>query len=138
MTRSRSIAVSTCRYRRRSWSQPQESYVRCHEGGDADERQAGWRAVVCPHPDEEGHVRGHRHVSRQWLAKIFGGFIASMNDLCTRYYSKTTWQPSKQEVISQLEVCMTDALYNSTTTRTNTILTESSSLGLLVFSNSYV
>lgn len=39
-----------------------------------------------------------------------GGFVASMNDLCTRYYSKTTWQPSKQELISQLEVCMTDAL----------------------------
>ena len=39
-----------------------------------------------------------------------GGFVASMNDLCTRYFSKTTWQPSKQELISQLEVCMTDAL----------------------------
>ena len=45
-----------------------------------------------------------------------GGFVASMNDLCTRYFSKTTWQPSKQELISQLEVCMTDALkqYHST------------------------
>jgi len=42
--------------------------------------------------------------------KSVGGFVASMNDLCTRYFSRTTWQPNKQELISQLDVCMTDAL----------------------------
>ena len=43
-------------------------------------------------------------------ARSVGGFVASMNDLCTRYYSKTTWQASKQELISQLEVCTDEAL----------------------------
>ena len=36
-----------------------------------------------------------------------GGFIASMNDSLTRYYSKTTTQRSHNEICSQLKECMT-------------------------------
>jgi len=43
-------------------------------------------------------------------SKSVGGFVASMNNSCTRYFSKTTWQESKQELISQLQVCTSDAL----------------------------
>lgn len=42
--------------------------------------------------------------------KSVGGFVASINDICTRYFSKTTWQESKQELISQLEACTSEAL----------------------------
>lgn len=43
-------------------------------------------------------------------SRSVGGIVASMNDACTRYYSKTTWQPSKQELISQLDVVMSEIL----------------------------
>ena len=42
--------------------------------------------------------------------KSVGGFVASMNSSCTRYFSKTTWQESKQELISQLQTCTREAL----------------------------
>ncbi|XP_032223626.2 piwi-like protein 1 [Nematostella vectensis] len=39
-----------------------------------------------------------------------GGFVASLNKPCTRYYSRCTFQHSGQELVDGLKVCMTAAL----------------------------
>lgn len=38
------------------------------------------------------------------------GFVASMNKLCTRWYSRCNVQPVSQELVDGLKICFTSAL----------------------------
>nr|AEX15557.1 piwi protein 3 [Pleurobrachia bachei] len=43
-------------------------------------------------------------------SRSVGGVVASMNSCLTKFYHRTTWQPNRQELISQMDVVMTDLL----------------------------